>query len=142
MVQETHMCSGSKKNRELILRESHDFAYSIHPLSTLHHDLKSRYWWYEMKRVIAEYVALCDNCQRVKAECQRHGLLQWKWEKISMDFIVGLPITQSGYDSIWVIVDPFQRLPISYRSRLRIREQSLQSYMLPESCVYTECPRR
>jgi hypothetical protein len=65
-----------------------------------------------MKRDVAEYVALCDTCQRVKAEHQRPvGLLQplqvpkWKWEEIAMDFIVGLPRTQLGYDSIWVIVD-------------------------------------
>jgi hypothetical protein len=30
---------------------------------------------------------------------------EWKWEEIAMDFIVGLHRTQSGYDSIWVIVD-------------------------------------
>jgi hypothetical protein len=30
---------------------------------------------------------------------------EWKWEKIAMDFIVGLPRTQSGYDSISLIVD-------------------------------------
>jgi hypothetical protein len=60
-----------------------------------------------MKRVIAEYVALCDNCQKVKAEWQRPTWLlqplkipQWKWEEISMDFIVGLPTMQFGYDSI------------------------------------------
>jgi hypothetical protein len=60
----------------------------------------------------SEYVALCDNCQRVKAERQRPaGLLQplktpeWKWKEISIYFIVGLPKIQSGYDSIWVIVD-------------------------------------
>jgi hypothetical protein len=59
-----------------------------------------------------EYVSLCGTCQRVKSEHQRPaGLLQslkileWKWEEIRMDFIVGLPRTQAGYDSIWVIVD-------------------------------------
>jgi transposase InsO family protein len=59
-----------------------------------------------------EYVALCDTCQRVKAEHQRlDGLLQplkipeWKWEEIGMDFIVGLHCTQAGYVSIWVIVN-------------------------------------
>jgi transposase InsO family protein len=30
---------------------------------------------------------------------------EWKWEEIAIDFIVGLSRTQSGYDSIWVIVD-------------------------------------
>jgi hypothetical protein len=30
---------------------------------------------------------------------------EWKWEEIRMDFIVGVPRTQAGYDSIWVIVD-------------------------------------
>jgi hypothetical protein len=101
-----------KEIRELILSEAHDSAYSIHPGSTkMYHDLKSRYLWYGMKRAVAEYVALCDNCQRVKAERQRPvGLLQplkipqWKWEEISMDFIIGLPTVQSGYDSIWVII--------------------------------------
>jgi hypothetical protein len=29
----------------------------------------------------------------------------WKWEEIVMDFIVGLPATKKGFDSIWVIVD-------------------------------------
>ncbi|WVZ97425.1 hypothetical protein U9M48_042965 [Paspalum notatum var. saurae] len=78
----------------------------------MYHDLKERYWWYGMKRAVAEYVAVCDTCQRVKAEDQRPaGLFQplkipeWKWEEISMDFIVGLPRTQKGYNSIWVVVD-------------------------------------
>ncbi|WVZ51971.1 hypothetical protein U9M48_003068 [Paspalum notatum var. saurae] len=54
----------------------------------------------------------CDTCRCLKAEHQRPaGLLQplkileWKWEEISMDFIVGLPRTQKGYNSIWVVVD-------------------------------------
>jgi len=102
-----------KSIREMILREAHDSAYSIHLGSTkMYLDLKEKYWWYGLKRDVAEYVAICDTCQRVKAEHQwPAGLLQpmkipeWKWEEVGMDFIVGLPRTQSGYDSIWVIVD-------------------------------------
>ncbi|WVZ81072.1 hypothetical protein U9M48_028496 [Paspalum notatum var. saurae] len=58
--------------KKLILGEAHDTAYSIHPGSTkMYHDLKERFWWYAMKRAVAEYVAVCDSCQRVKAEHQR-----------------------------------------------------------------------
>jgi IS30 family transposase len=78
----------------------------------MYKDLKVRFWWEKMREDIVEYVARCDTCQRVKAEHQRPaGLLQpleiptWKWDDISMDFIVGLPCTQKGNDSIWVIVD-------------------------------------
>jgi hypothetical protein len=59
-----------KEIRELILRETHDSTYSIHPGSSkMYHDLKSRYGWYRMKRAVAKYVALYDNWQRVKAKC-------------------------------------------------------------------------
>uniref|UniRef100_A0A0E0D2Q3 RNA-directed DNA polymerase n=1 Tax=Oryza meridionalis TaxID=40149 RepID=A0A0E0D2Q3_9ORYZ len=78
----------------------------------MYQDLKEAYWWPNMKRDVAKYIALCDVCQRVKAEHQwPAGLLQplkiseWKWDEIGMDFIVGLPKTTAGYDSIWVIVD-------------------------------------
>jgi hypothetical protein len=99
--------------RELILKDAHETAYSIHPGSEkMYQDLKKRFWWYGMKREIAEYVPRCDSCQRIKAEHQRlAGLLQplqihqWKWDEIGMDFIVGMPRTRAGYDSIWVVVD-------------------------------------
>jgi hypothetical protein len=93
-----------KHIKELILKEAHDSAYSIHPGSTkMYKDLKTRYWWYGMKREAMEYVALCDTCQRVKPEYQRPARLlqplkipEWKWKEIRME---------ARYDSIWVIVD-------------------------------------
>jgi hypothetical protein len=102
-----------KELKDKILREVHVSTYSIHlGGNKMYHDLMATYWWYGMERYIAEYVALCDTCQQVKAKHQLHiGLLQalqvpeWKWEEIAMDFIVGLSRTQSGYHSIWVIVD-------------------------------------
>jgi hypothetical protein len=30
---------------------------------------------------------------------------EWKWKEIAMDFVVGFPRTQYGYDSLWVIMD-------------------------------------
>jgi hypothetical protein len=54
---------------ELILREAHETTYSIHPGSEkMYQDLKKRFWWYSMKREIAEYVSRCDICQRIKAD--------------------------------------------------------------------------
>jgi hypothetical protein len=65
-----------------------------------------------MKWDIAEYVSLCDTYQRVKPEHKRPAELlqplkisEWKCEEIGMDFIIGLPRTQAGYELIWVIVD-------------------------------------
>nr|GEY98192.1 retrotransposon protein, putative, Ty3-gypsy subclass [Tanacetum cinerariifolium] len=99
--------------RDLIMHESHKSKYSIHPGSDkMYQDLKQLYWWPNMKAEIATYVSKCLTCAKVKAKHQRpSGLLQqpeipvWKWERITMDFIIGLPRTPSGYDSIWVIVD-------------------------------------
>ncbi|GJZ97599.1 putative reverse transcriptase domain-containing protein [Tanacetum coccineum] len=65
--------------RSLIMHDSHKSKYSIHP---------------------------------VKAEHQKpYGLLvqsdlpEWKWEKITMDFVTKLPRTTTRFDAIWVIVD-------------------------------------
>jgi hypothetical protein len=70
-----------------------------------------------MKIEIAHYVARRDTCKRVKATYMKTaGPLQslpistWKWEYISMDFIVRLPRTTNGYDSIWVIVDRLTKI--------------------------------
>jgi hypothetical protein len=67
-----------KAIRDTILQEAHESAYSIHPGSTkMYLDLKEKYWWYGLKRDVAEYMAICDTCQRVKVEHQRPaGLLQ------------------------------------------------------------------
>ena len=65
-----------------------------------------------MKREVVDFVAMCLVCQQVKVEHQKpSGTLQsldipnWKWDKITMDLVTGLPRSTKGYDSIWVIVD-------------------------------------
>lgn len=134
-----------KEIKQMILQEAHESPISIHPRSTkMYQDLKEKYWWVSMKREIVEYVAYCDVCQRVKAEHQRPaGLLQplpipkWKWEEIGMDFITGLSRTQSGYDSIWVIIERLTKvahfIPVktTYRS-----SQLAELYMAKIACLH------
>ncbi|GKC35880.1 putative reverse transcriptase domain-containing protein [Tanacetum coccineum] len=99
--------------RTLVMHESHKSKYSIHPGSDkMYQDLKQLYWWPNMKADITTYVSKCLTCSKVKAVQQKpSGLLvqpeipEWKWEKITIDFITKLPKTANGYDTIWVIVD-------------------------------------
>ncbi|GJV14426.1 reverse transcriptase domain-containing protein [Tanacetum coccineum] len=99
--------------RTLIMDEAHKSRYYVHlGADKMYYDLRDMYWWPGMKKDIALYVSKCLTCSKVKAEHQRpSGLLQqpeipeWVWERISMDFITKLPRTESGHDSIWVIVD-------------------------------------
>ncbi|WVZ76278.1 LOW QUALITY PROTEIN: hypothetical protein U9M48_024265 [Paspalum notatum var. saurae] len=114
--------------RKRILDEAHTSMFTMHPGSNkMYQDLKRSFGGL---REIAKYVSECDVCQRIKADhLKPAGMLQplevpaWKWENIHMDFIVGLPPTQKGYDSIWVVIDRFTKaahfLPIktTYRAK-------------------------
>ncbi|KAG8489280.1 hypothetical protein CXB51_017326 [Gossypium anomalum] len=104
--------------RQSILKEAHGGLCAMHPGGNkLYHDLRELYWWPGLKREVTEFVGKCLTCQQVKAEHQLpSGLLQpvkiplWKWERVTMDFVSGLPLTPSKKDSIWVIVDRLTKL--------------------------------
>ncbi|GKF07693.1 putative reverse transcriptase domain-containing protein, partial [Tanacetum coccineum] len=108
----------------------------------MHQDLKLLYWWPNMKADIATYVSKCLTYAKVKAEHQKpSGLLQqpkipvWKWERITMDFVSGLPRMPSGYDTIWVIVDRLTKsahfLPIK---KMDIMEKLTRLYLKEIMC--------
>jgi hypothetical protein len=69
-----------------------------------------------MKADIVNFVARCLECQQVKDEhrhptglLQPHAIPESKWEDISMDFIIGLPLTARRHDSIFVVVDTLMK---------------------------------
>jgi hypothetical protein len=96
-----------------ILEEAHKSKYSIHPREVkMCKDLKKMYRWPGMKKNVTQNVSICLACHKVKAEHKRIvGLLQplpvpeWKWEEVTMDFVIGLPLSQIKKDAIWVGVD-------------------------------------
>ena len=90
--------------KKSILEEAH----AMHPGSTkMYQDLKVSYWWSGIFRDVSEFVTKCMVCQKVKAEHQvPSGLLQliripeWKWDRITMDFVIGLPLTRRKHKSV------------------------------------------
>ena len=96
------------KLRKEIRTEAHSTPYSVHLGTTkMYKDLKMHYWWPGMKTDVVRHIEQCLTCQQVKAEHQRPtgnlqplDIPQWKWENITMDFVVGLPKTKEGHDTI------------------------------------------
>jgi hypothetical protein len=139
-----------KELKDKIFWEAHESAYSIHlGRNKMYHDLKAAYWWYGMKRDVAEYVALCDTCQRVKTEHQwptrMLQLLQvpkWKWEEIATDFVMGLPRTQSGYDSLWVIVDRLTKIAHFRPVKTKYTRPQLAKLYMPRIVCFHGVPMR
>jgi hypothetical protein len=97
-----------------------------------------------MKRETARYVSKCDTCQKVKADYMKLGgllqplsILDWKWGDISMDFIVGLPLTARKFDSIWVIIDQLTKsahfIPIHTKYRV---EKYAKIYIARVLCLH------
>ena len=114
-----------------IMEEAHSSAYDMHPGSTkMYKTLKEHYWWNRIKKKeIASFVSRCLTCQQVKAKHQKPAgkipllpIPVWKWEKITMDFVTGLPRTQRQHDAICVIVDRLTKsahfLPINVEDSL------------------------
>ncbi|GJR77604.1 putative reverse transcriptase domain-containing protein [Tanacetum coccineum] len=76
--------------RKLIMDEAHTSRYSVHPgADKMYYDLRDLYWWPETLRI----------------SLRKQKIPEWKWEKITMDFVTKLPKSSSGHDTIWVVVD-------------------------------------
>jgi hypothetical protein len=69
-----------------------------------------------MRRDVERHVQQCPTCHKAKSCLNPHGLYMplripsVTWEDISMDFILGLPRTKRGKDSIFVVVDHFSKM--------------------------------
>ena len=116
------------------MMEAHRSKFAIHLGSTkMYQDMNMQHLWKGMKKDIAAFVAKYMICQQVKAEHQRpSGLMQplevpeWKWDKITMDFVTGLSTMFNKNNTIWVMVDHLTKsahfIPVSGKAHQVIHQ--------------------
>jgi hypothetical protein len=111
------LCIPNCSMRENLLKEKHNGGLAGH----FGHDktfakLSESYFWPGMWSEVKRFVDRCRICQHSKGRKQNAGFYQplpipeRLWDEISMDFVLGLPRMQRGFDSIFVVVDRFSKM--------------------------------
>jgi hypothetical protein len=136
--------------RMLILSKAHRAVYMAHPgVTKMRADLKPLFFWKGMKEDIVNYVARCLECQQVKAEhrhpiglLQPHAILESKWEVISMNFIVGLPLMARRHDSIFIVVDTLTKSAHFIPVRMMYQAPNIARFFISEIVRLHGVPKR
>jgi hypothetical protein len=78
--------------------------------------LAAHFFWPKMRCDMERYVSRCTNWNKAKSRLNKHGLYMTlpvpsvSWEDIFMDFVLDLPRTKRGRDSIFVVVNHFSKM--------------------------------
>ncbi|KAI9154535.1 hypothetical protein LWI28_027647 [Acer negundo] len=117
LFRETKLCVPNSSLRELLVREAHGGGLMGHfgiakTLDVLH----EHFFWPHMKRDVERVCDKCITCRQAKSRVKPHGLYtplpipSGPWIDISMDFVLGLPRSKRGRDSIYVVIDRFSKM--------------------------------
>ena len=111
------LCIPASSVRLLLLQEAHGGGLMGHfGVYKTQEILAAHFFWPQMRRDVERFVARCTTCQKAKSHLNNHGLYMplpvptSPWLDISMDFVLGLPRTKKGRDSIFVVVDRFSKM--------------------------------
>ncbi|KAL1218313.1 hypothetical protein V5N11_022857 [Cardamine amara subsp. amara] len=108
------LCIPESSLRQQLIRELHGEGH-IGRDRTLKL-VSSSYFWPTLRRDVERFIVRCGICQAAKGKANNSGLYlplpipTQPWTDVSMDFVLGLPRTQKGNDSIFVVVDRFSKM--------------------------------
>ncbi|XP_060177884.1 uncharacterized protein LOC132607823 [Lycium barbarum] len=111
------LCIPQGSIRESIVREAHEGGLAGHFVhSKTSKMIQENFYWPKLNRDVLRLIERCESYKRAKMHGRYKGLYEplpiptTPWEHISMDFVLGLPRTQEGKDSIFVVVDRFSKM--------------------------------
>ncbi|PKU84124.1 RNA-directed DNA polymerase [Dendrobium catenatum] len=111
------LCIPESSYRQQIIKDAHAGGLAAHlGREKTIFQVKSRFFWPKLHRDVSRFVERRAVCQEFKGTKQNAGLYtplpipDSIWEDISIDFILGLPRTQKGADSIMVVVVRFSKM--------------------------------
>ena len=108
------LCIPDCPSKEKIIQDMHGGGLGGHfGQDKTYAMIEQKFFWPKMRRDIYKFVKRCQTCQESKGKVQNTGLytplpvLAAPWEDVSMDFVMGLPRSKRGMDSIFVVVNRF-----------------------------------
>ena len=117
LFRENKLCVPHSSLRELLVREAHGGGLMGHfGIAKTLDVLKEHFFWPHMKRDVERICEKCITCKHAKSRVLPHGLYNplpipsEPWVDISMDFVLGLPRSKRGNDSVFVVVDRFSKM--------------------------------
>ena len=117
LFKEGKLCIPHDTHRKLLVKESHEGGLMGHfGVDKTLELLKEKLFWLHMRRDIQRHCFSCISCLKAKSKTMPHELYtplpfaSAPWEDINMDFILRLPRTARGFDSIFVVVDRFSKM--------------------------------
>ena len=117
LFKQNKLCIPKSSLQLLLLQESHGGGLMGHFGRDKTYDmLSTHYFWPKMKRDVERHVQRCTTCIQAKSKSNPFGLYMplpiphAPWSDISMDFVLGLPRSKHGHDSIFVVVDRFSKM--------------------------------
>ena len=109
--------------------------------------LKEKYYWSQMYNNVQKHVKRCGVCQVTKGVSQNNGLYtpitipKKSCSDISMEFVLGLPKTVKGYDSIFVVVDIFLKMAHFITCKKTLNDEHISKLFFKEIVRLHGLPR-
>ncbi|WZY69553.1 hypothetical protein YC2023_001793 [Brassica napus] len=114
---DNRLCVPQCSLRELFLREAHGGGLMGHfGVKKTYKAVHDHFYWPSLMKDVERICSRCVVCKKSKSKSSNHGLYSalpipsHPWVDISMDFVLGLPRSKSGRDSIFVVVDRFSKM--------------------------------